>query len=111
MKGDAPQGEIDWRRVHIARVAACCTRAAQDFDLSVESPFTLNSEGDPSSSFIACFPSLGGGNGMLVCLASEWDQLEPIATRHGYSCAGLDPKHHTSYNRTQWQGILEAWAS
>jgi hypothetical protein len=111
MTQSSTPGEIDWTRVHTARIAACCTRAAQDYNLAVESPFTLTRDNDPAITFIALFPSIGGGHGMLVCLSSEWNTLEPLAAEQGYSCAGLDPKHYSSYDREQWKGILEAWGA
>jgi hypothetical protein len=110
MNQGSSQGEINWRKVYTTRIATCCTRAAQDFNLTVESPFTVQDANGTESHFIALFPSLGGGKGMLVCLSSEWSVLEPVAANQGYCCAGLDPKHHSSYDRDQWQGIVSAWA-
>jgi len=103
--------EIDWRKVHIARIAACCSKAAADFDLSVELPFTLN-EGTPeAATFIALFPGIGPANGVLVCLASEWEQLQKTPGAEEYTCVGLYPEHYSQYTKSQWEQNVRQWAA
>jgi hypothetical protein len=109
MQSDSKQPDIDWRRVYTKRLAACCTQAAKDHNLEVQCPYSLCEDDGSSKSFIALFPSIGGGKGLLVCLANEWSIMEPLALRHGFSCAGLDAEHYSSYSRPQWTEILQAW--
>jgi hypothetical protein len=103
------QDEIDWQKVHRTRIAACCRRAAEESGKSVEAPFTLTDAALGTFNYVALFPTLGSGRGMLICLSSEWEQADSIAHKHGYSCAGLDPQQYSSYNRDSWLSAFEAW--
>jgi hypothetical protein len=101
--------DIDWKKVHTARIAACCSKAAADFDLSVEVPFILN-EGTPHQTiFIALFPGIGPANGVLVCLASEWEQLQKTPGAEEYTCVGLYPEHYSQYSKSQWEKNIQEW--
>jgi len=103
------QGEIDWHKIHCTRIAACCTRAATDNEVPVEAPFALTYPELGTFNYIALFPTLGSGRGMVVCLASEWEKADAIAQKHGYSCAGLEPEQYSSYNPSSWVSTFEAW--
>jgi hypothetical protein len=80
--------EIDWHKVYVARLSACCQRAAADLNLSITSPFILNPEEGDEHRFVALFPRIGPLNGTLVCLAADWEKLSDIA--HTSSSTYLD---------------------
>jgi hypothetical protein len=103
------QGEIDWHKVHSARIAACCTRAATDNHVPVEAPFTLSDPELGTFEYIALFPTIGSGRGIVVCLASDWEKADAIAHKHGYGCAGLEPEQYSSYNPSSWVSAFGAW--
>ncbi len=101
--------EIDWHKVHTARLAACCQRAAADLNLSITSPFILN-EGEPHEHrFVALFPRIGQHNGIVVCLASDWERLSEVAHGHGYTCVGVLPESCASYDPARWATFIKEW--
>jgi hypothetical protein len=101
--------EINWDKVHTARLTACCQRAAADLNLSITSPFTLN-EGEPGEHrFIALFPRIGPHNGTVVCLASDWERLHEVAHALGYTCVGVLPESCASYDPGRWASFIKEW--
>jgi hypothetical protein len=105
------QDEINWHKVHSTRITACCCRAAKDKHVPMEAPFELTDPELGTFHYIALFPTLGSGHGMLICLACDWEKANSIAHRHGYSCAGLDPEQYSSYNPASWVSTFEAWGT
>ncbi|MEY4669656.1 MAG: hypothetical protein RL518_2355 [Pseudomonadota bacterium] len=101
--------EIDWHKIHTIRLAACCQRAATDFNLSITSPFILNEGGPDEHRFIALFPRIGPLNGTVVCLASDWDSLNEVAHAHGYTCVGVPAESCASYEATRWGSFIREW--
>ena len=73
--------DIDWHKVHTARLAACCQRAAADLNLSITSPFILDKGTDIQCTFVAHFPDIGPHNGTVVCLAGDWEKLSERAAK------------------------------
>ncbi len=101
--------EINWHKVHTARLTACCQRAAADLNLSITSPFILN-EGTPEEhQFVALFPRIGQQNGIVVCLSSDWERLSEVAHAHGYACVGVVPESCASYDPARWASFVEEW--
>ena len=103
--------EIDWDKVYSVRIGGCCSKAATDLDLSVEVPFVLNAGTPHEATFIALFPSLAAGKGVLVCLASEWKHLQQIPCALNYMCVGLYPEHYSCYDLTQWKKNVAEWGA
>jgi hypothetical protein len=103
--------EIDWDKVYSVRIGGCCSKAATDLDLSVEVPFVLNAGTPHEATFIALFPSLAAGKGVLVCLASEWKHLQQIPCAQNYMCVGLYPEHYSCYDLTQWKKNVAEWGA
>jgi hypothetical protein len=101
--------EIDWHKVHVARLAACCQRAAADLNLSITSPFILNAGEREEHRFVALFPRIGPLNGTLVCLAADWEKLSDIAHTYGYSCVGVLPESCASYDPAKWAAFIKEW--
>lgn len=101
--------DIDWKKVHAARVSACCQKAATDFNLSVTIPFELTTPTGESATFLAHFPHIGPSHGILVCLATDWDKLSDIAQAKNYTCVGIHPETCSTYDRTRWGNIVSEW--
>lgn len=101
--------DIDWNKVHAARVSACCQKAAADFNLSVTIPFELSTPTNETVPFLAHFPHVGPSNGLLVCLASDWARLSDIAHAAHYTCVGIHPETCSTYDRTRWENIVLEW--
>ena len=101
--------DINWNKVYAARISACCSKAASDLGISVETPFVLNAGTPHEATFIALFPSLAAGKGVLLCLASEWERLQQIPGADKHMCVGLYPEHYSSYDVTQWKKNVEEW--
>jgi hypothetical protein len=101
--------EIDWNKIYSARIGGCCSKAAADLSLSVHVPFVLNPGTPQEAAFIAFFPSLGAGKGVLVCLASEWERLQNIPGAHNHVCVGLYPEHYSRYDVKQWERNVTEW--
>jgi hypothetical protein len=97
--------EIDWNKVYCARIAECCRRAGADCNVAVTTPFLLTG----GYSFIAHFPGIGPKNGILVCLASEWESLNEVAHQHGYTCVGILPDTCSRYDPQRWETIVKEW--
>ncbi len=103
--------EIDWRKVHTSRLAACCQRAAADLNLSITSPFILDEGREPSYTFVAHFPHIGPRNGTVVCLAEDWERVNDRAHTAGYTCVGVLPESCSSYEPARWRAFIEEWSS
>ena len=103
--------EIDWHRVHFARLCACCQRAAADLNLSITSPFVLDEGTEEECVFAALFPHLGNHNGILVCLSPDWERLSERAQAAGYTCVGVRPEACASYDPKQWESCIAEWHS
>lgn len=101
--------DIDWKKVHTARVSACCQKAATDFNLSVTIPFELVTSAGATVPFLAYFPHIGPSQGILVCLAADWGALSDIAHAHKYTCVGIHPETCSTYDRTRWETIVSEW--
>ena len=101
--------EIDWHKVHTARLAACCQRAAADLNLSITSPFILNEGKGNERRFVALFPRIGQHNGIVVCLSSDWERLSEVAHAHGYTCVGVLPESCASYDPARWATFVKEW--
>ncbi len=101
--------DIDWHKVHVARLTACCQRAAADLNLSITSPFILNEGEGDEHRFVALFPRIGPHNGTLVCLAADWETLSDIAQTNGYSCVGVLPESCASYDPAKWAAFIKEW--
>ena len=101
--------EIDWHKVHTARLVACCQRAAADLNLSITSPFILNEGLAEQCRFVALFPRIGQHNGIVVCLASDWERLSKAAHDRGYTCVGVLPETCASYDPVRWAAFIKEW--
>lgn len=101
--------DIDWKKVHAARVSACCQKAAADFDLSVTIPFNLDAPKGGAATYLAHFPHVGPSKGILVCLASDWDALSEVAHEHNFTCVGIHPETCSTYDRNRWENIVSEW--
>jgi hypothetical protein len=101
--------DIDWHKVHTARLAACCQRAAADLNLSISSPFILSEGGADEHRFVALFPGIGQHNGIVVCLAADWERLSEVAHAHGYTCVGVLPESCASYDPVRWAAFIKEW--
>ena len=103
--------DIDWHKVHTARLAACCQRAAADLNLSITSPFILDKGTDIQCTFVAHFPDIGPHNGTVVCLAGDWEKLSERAHTGGYTCVGVLPESCPSYDPVKWKRFIDEWNS
>ena len=102
--------EFELAKIDKAQIANAWRRAANDLDIEVISPFSIELEGQGKCEFIALIKSFGTSKGTLICSPEEWDDFgySYLAEDHGYYCSGVYAVYE-QYEKDLFIDTLNDW--